>query len=109
MAGKKGRSGRRPMLEELKKHALVKTSYEITQAYLDHKKEPLKEKVHIAVGIVKTDMSKPVNAYVINNNENTVVEHKTVIEFKDKNDTDLIDFLTGRNSGIVTGKSDRKS
>ncbi len=109
MAGKKGRSGRKPLLDEIKRHALINTSYEITQAYLDHKKEPLKEKVHIAVGIVKTDMSKPVNAYVINNNENTVVEHKTIIEFKDKNDTDLIDFLTGRDSGIVAGQSNRKS
>ncbi len=108
MAGKKGRSGRRPMLEELKKHALVRTSYEITQAYLDHKKEPLKEKVHIAVGIVKTDMTKPINAYVVNNNDNStnIVEK---VEFKNKSDKDIIDFLTGRHNGTVTPEPVRKS
>ncbi len=102
MAGKKGRSGRKPLLDEIKRHALIATSYDITQAYLDHKAEPLKEKAHLAVGIVKTDLTKPINAYMINNIDNsTEVKAAVKIEFKDKSDKDIIDFLTGRNNGRV--------
>lgn len=91
MAGIKGRSGRRPMLEEIKRHALIKTSYEITQAYLTHKDEPLKEKAQIAVGVVKMDMSKPI---VIDNSKH---DHFT-IDLSNLTKEQKIEIAMGRKS-----------
>lgn len=89
-------SGRRPLVQEIRRHALIQTSYEITQAYLNHKDEPLKEKAQIAVGVVKTDLSKPI---VIDQSQHT---HMTKIEFKNKTDEEIIEFLTGRNAAKLT-------
>lgn len=91
MSGVKGKSGRRPMLEEIKRHALIKTSYEITQAYLNHKGEPLKEKAGIAVGIVKTDLTKPI---VID--QSTHEHHTLKIDLNTAEQPELVAALLGR-------------
>lgn len=85
-------SGRRPLLQEIKRHALIKTSYEITQAYLDHKDEPLKEKAGIAVGIVKTDLTKPI---VID--QSTHEHHTLKIDVNTAEQPELVAALLGRN------------
>lgn len=84
-------SGRRPLAEEIRRLAVIKSSYEVTQAYLNHPAEALKDKAQIAVGVVKMDMSKPI---VVNTGEQHL--HITKIELTDKSDTELIDLLTGR-------------
>lgn len=90
-------SGRRPLVEEIKRHALIQTSYEITQAYLNHKGEPLKEKAGIAVGIVKTDLTKPI---II---DQSTHEHKTLhIDVNTADQPALIAALLGRNNGRIT-------
>lgn len=91
MSGVKGKSGRRPMLEEIKRHALIRTSYEITQAYLNHKGEPLKEKASIAVGIVKTDLTKPI---VID--QSTHEHHTLKIDLNTAEQPELVAALLGR-------------
>jgi hypothetical protein len=93
MAGVKGKSGRKPLLQEIKRHALINTSYEITQAYLDHKKEPLKEKAQIAVGVVKVDMSKP----IVVDQSNHV--HMTTIQVENMKPEELVDLAMGRQIG----------
>lgn len=96
MAGVKGKSGRRPMVEEIKRLLLVKSSYEVTQAYLNHPGEPLKEKAQIAVGVVKSDMAKPI---VLNTGDNYL--HITKVDVSSMSDGELIDFLTGRKNGLT--------
>lgn len=96
MSGKKGKSGRKPLLEEIKRHALIKTSYEVTQAYLNHSGEPLKEKAQIAVGVVKVDMSKPI---IID--QSTHEHHTLSIDISTANQPELVAALLGRAPSVV--------
>lgn len=90
MSGKKGRSGRKPLLQEIKRHALIQTSYEVTQAYLDHKGEPLKEKAQIAVGVVKSDMAKPI---VVDQSQHN---HFALIQVDNLQPEELAEMAMGR-------------
>ncbi len=107
MSGKKGRSGRLPLNQEIERARVRQLAWTVTGQYLDSK-GPLKERATVAVGVVKADMAKPINAYVINNNDQTtnIIEK---VEFKNKSDKDIIDFLTGRHNGTVTPEPVRKS
>lgn len=96
MSGKKGRSGRKPLVEELRRKALIGDCYEVTQAYVNLKAEPLKERAQVAVGVVKVDMSKPV---IIDQSKHV---HLATINVKELSDEQLAEIALGRKSGLPT-------
>lgn len=56
MAGVKGKSGRRPMAEEILKRAVMRKSWEVTGEFLHSKDYSLDKKVEQAVKIVTKDI-----------------------------------------------------
>lgn len=56
MAGVKGKSGRRPLAEEILKRAVLRKSWEITGEFLGSKDYGLDKKVEQAVKIVTRDI-----------------------------------------------------
>lgn len=92
MAGKVGRSGRRSLTDEAERARVRQLAWTTTGHYLDSKGK-LKDRAQIAVGVVKADMAKPI---VIDQSSHTH-EHKTYIKFDEMKQTELIDFLLGRN------------
>lgn len=94
MSGKKGRSGRKPLVEELRRKALIGDCYEVTQAYVNFKTEPLKDRAQVAVGVVKVDMAKPI---VIDQSKHV---HLATINVKELTDEQLAEIALGRSSGL---------
>lgn len=91
--GKKGRSGRLPLTEELRRYQIRQKAWEVTGQFLDSKEE-LEKRANLAVGIVKADMSKPI---VI---DNSTHEHHTLkIDLNTADQPELVAALLGRVNG----------
>lgn len=92
MAGKPGRSGRRSLSVEVERSKIRDSAWRVTGEYIESR-EPLEKRAHVAVGVVKADMAKPI---VIDQSTHT---HITSIQVENMNPEELVDLAMGRQIG----------
>lgn len=90
MAGKIGRSGRRPLSVEVERSKIRDAAWRVTGEFIESK-EKLKDRAWLASGIVKADMAKPI---VVDNSTHT---HFT-LDLSKLTPEQLHEISTGRKS-----------
>lgn len=88
--GVKGRSGRRPMSIEMKRHMIIDRAWDKCHIGMDDSEIAKNQQYQIATTLVARDMSKPI---VI---DQSTHKHFTQISVKDKDPKELINILMGR-------------